>query len=403
MSENVEDTVIVLDVSRSMGRKDMVPSRFTACKQAIIQFVRKKLEYSMQNQIGIVTFGDKAKKQLFFTKDQDVIINTIKDIEMEGDVSYIGAGIGLGIQMHVDMLRQITGKISRMLVLSDGRFQQNTSMDPIRMAKLAQGLGIQIDCINIGIENEYNILREISSLTGGEYLLISDRDILLKAIESLARFLPDETRELLKSKKPLLSDLAGELISIADMSDSQKALIQKLSQSEREKCIICYQSEEPTTKQPFFASGRYCPNCGSPMHLLCAAKWAQADTKTDSNVLRCPHCFYLLKVPPEVQKIEELRERIKLQKEYKKHKKVEEPTGPAGELVNKVTPEEIGPDIITMTCPVCDGIFEDEEYLYECGNLDCNALYHPQCFEKLKDKKGNYICKICGHPLIKLD
>ncbi|MHA1846658.1 MAG: hypothetical protein ACTSXU_03355, partial [Promethearchaeota archaeon] len=256
-----------------------------------------------------------------------------------------------------------------------------------------------IDTINLGIADSRDILRQVAEICGGEYLQISDQGILKNALESLARVLPRGTREYLKSKKPLLSDLAGELVAFQDMSDSQKALVEKLSQSERYKCIICFKSECPICKQPFFADGRYCPNCGSPMHLHCAAKWAAADTKTDSNVFRCPHCFYLLKVPATVLKVQELRERLQLQKEWGHKEKKEESPEIAKDLVNKVTPDEIGDAILTAVCPVCDNIFEDEEYLYECGNLDCNALYHPDCFEKLKDKKGNYICKNCGHLL----
>ncbi|MHA1682624.1 MAG: VWA domain-containing protein [Promethearchaeota archaeon] len=413
MSEIVEDTVLVLDLSRSMSRTDLHPSRLVCCKHALIKFIRRKLEINPQNQIGIVGFGEKARKVLFFSKDQDVIENTIRNMNVEGGVSYIGAGIALGIQMHVDMLRQISGKIARMLVLSDGRFKPNTAMDPIKMAKLAQGLGIQIDTINIGIEDSFQVLKQIAELTGGEYLNISEPNILYNAITSLSAILPEETREYLKSKKPLLSDLAGELVSISDMSSSQKALVEQLSQAQREKCLICFKSDCEVCKQPFFSCGRYCPNCGSPMHLHCAAKWAAADTKTDSNVFRCPHCFYLLKVPAEIQKVEELREQIRIRKEYesksKKHVATRAETKPAREnnipkeLVNKVTPQEIGADIATMVCPVCEGIFEDEEFLYECGNLDCSALYHPKCFEKLKNKNGKYACRNCGHILEKFD
>ncbi|MFX0101270.1 MAG: VWA domain-containing protein [Candidatus Hodarchaeota archaeon] len=407
ISEIIEDTVLVIDVSRSMARIDIEPSRFLAIKKALLKFAQKKLFMNRQNQIGVVTFGEKAYKELFFTADLSKIQETIKGLKISGSISYIGAGIAMAIQMHVDMLRQISGKISRMLVISDGSYSPHTAMDPIKMAKLAQGLGIQVDTINVGgTEDAQEILRQVSDLTGGEHLDISNLQILMNAIESLTANLSEETREALKSKKPLLSDLAGELINISEMSSTQKALVEKLSQTEREKCLICFKSDCGLCKQPFFACGRYCPNCGSPMHLHCAAQWAQSDTKstTDKNVFRCPHCFYLLKVPASIAKVQDLREAIKLRKEYgSKGAETHETEMPESDLVNKVTPAEIGEDILTATCPVCDGIFEDdEEFLYECSNLDCSALYHKDCFEKLK-KKDNYMCKLCNHFLMKFD
>lgn len=391
-----------------MGRTDIEPSRFLATKKALLKFVQKKIFMNKQNQIGIVTFGEKAHKDLFFSADHGQIQDTIKGLKIGGSISYIGAGIAMAIQMHVDMLRQISGKISRMLVISDGAFSPNTAMDPIKMAKLAQGLAIQVDTIQVGgISSAQDILRQVSDLTGGENLTISNLDILMNAIESLTANLSEETREALKSKKPLLSDLAGELVNISEMSSSQKALVEKLSQSEREKCLICFKSECSTCKQPFYSCGRYCPNCGSPMHLHCAAAWAQSDTKssTDKNVFRCPHCFYLLKVPASIAKVQDLREAVKLRKQYgSKSQQKDEPKMPESDLVNKVTPAELGDVILTATCPVCNCIFEDdEEFLYECSNLDCSALYHKDCFEKLKDKKGNYLCRTCNHFLMKFD
>jgi hypothetical protein len=74
------------------------------------------------------------------------------------------------------------------------------------------------------------------------------------------------------------------------------------------------------------------------------------------------------------------------------------------DLAAKVTPQEIGPDMLaTATCPVCSEPFEDDPFMYECPNLDCSALYHPKCFEKLLKGKGNPACNRCGQVLRKVD
>ncbi|GAH82982.1 unnamed protein product, partial [marine sediment metagenome] len=43
----------------------------------------------------------------------------------------------------------------------------------------------------------------------------------------------------------------------------------------QEKCQICHSIKNPLNGADFFASGRYCPSCGRPYHLHCAALWAK--------------------------------------------------------------------------------------------------------------------------------
>lgn len=406
-SEFVEDTVLVLDVSRSMARRDLQPDRFSACKQACIAFTRKKLDLNPQNNIGIVLFSDTARKALFFTNDASVVQDTIAAAHIEGNVSYIGSAIALAIQMHVDMLRQISGKVSRVVIVSDGRFATGTIMNPLEMARLAQGLGIQVDAINTGIEDGERILQQVAAKTGGQYVNIADDNDLAAAIDRLAKPIPEATREYLQSKKPLMSDLAGELVAREAMSAAQSELYDKMGEAQRERCIICFKSECPACKKPFKEDGKYCPNCASPAHLHCAAQWALADKKTDSNVFRCTHCYYLLKVPSELQESQEKDEQARmkekhLKQEERKREEAREKARPATVFATKVTAQELGPDVLMdSTCPACGEPFEDDDYLYECFNIDCSALYHPSCFEKMVDARGVITCKRCKEVLKK--
>lgn len=403
MSEIVEDTVIILDASRSMARRDILPNRFLACKHALLQFVRKKIAMSTQHRIGTVVYAEKAQKSVFFTNELPALENSISSAAIGGKVSYLGAAIALGIQMHVDMLRQISGKVSRMLLLSDGRFSKNTAMDPLQMAKLAQGLGIQIDVVGVGTEDNDHALQQIAKVSNGEYKNVTDLDELKIILDNIAKILPETTRDYLKSKKPLLSDLAGELVAEDDMTPAQKVMIEQMSDNERHKCLICFKSDCQICKQPFSVCGRHCPNCGYPLHLDCAAQWALSDKKAgSSNVFRCPHCFYLLKVPASrIQKGEDIqlqaksRQPVRAVQEKKAAIAPQEKRGV--ELASKVTPQELGPELLaTATCAVCGEGFEEDEYLFECPNLDCSALYHPKCFDKLKATEANAECKRCS-------
>ncbi len=414
-SEIVEDTVLVLDVSRSMARQDVSPNRLLACKQALLSFVRKKLAASTQHKIGTVTFSEKGAKVLFLTNELAKIEASIEDATIGGNVSYVGSAIAMGIQMHVDMLRQISGKVSRMLLLSDGRYSKHTAMDPLQMAKLAHGLGIQVDVVCVGKECPDDSLSQIAKITGGSFKNATDAAAIPAIIDGLVKILPESTREYLKSKKPMLADLAGELVSEADFTPAQKELFGKMTEAERHKCLICFKSDCMTCKQPFAGCGRHCPNCMYPLHGDCAAQWAMSDKKTGgSNVFRCPHCFYLLKVPasqaqavqdsPGGRQVAPVTPRAV---QPAKEAPAETPTRASFsgiDLAAKVTPQEIGPDMLaTVTCPICNEPFEDDPFMYECPNLDCSALYHPKCFEKLSTGKGNSACKRCGQVLRKVD
>lgn len=281
-------------------------------------------------------------------------------------------------------------------------------MDPIQMATLAGGLGIQIDVINVGVQDTNDILNHVAGITGGRYAAATDGAMLENIVDTIVPPLSADTRQYLQSKKPLMSDLAGELVRMDEMTPSQKALIEKMTQHEREKCLICHQSTCPVCRQPFSTGGRYCPKCSSPVHLHCAAQWAKSDKKTDSNVFRCVHCYYLLKVPAEVQEAEQERELqvAKQQAEARvKASQGENQEGIASDefsavVATKVSLRELGADLLSeATCPVCSEMFEDEDFLFECINVDCGALYHPACFKKLKSPSGEYICKKCGSSL----
>ena len=58
----------------------------------------------------------------------------------------------------------------------------------------------------------------------------------------------------------------------------------------------------------------------------------------------------------------------------------------------------LGESALYSACPVCSGIFDEDDQVVKCGNPDCNAIYHLPHFEKLPGHE----CKICGTKLIRL-
>ena len=56
----------------------------------------------------------------------------------------MGDALAISIKVIIEELRKIMAKLPRILVISDGNYTK-TAVDPVKMARLAQGLGIKID------------------------------------------------------------------------------------------------------------------------------------------------------------------------------------------------------------------------------------------------------------------
>jgi hypothetical protein len=170
--------------------------------------------------------------------------------------------------------------------------------------------------------------------------------------------------------------------------DQEQRLLQIRGLADYKKCSICFSDTNPFTKSSFFVSGRYCPHCQTPYHIHCLAAWAdsQKDGKMRrAGTVRCPHCFYLLKIPTEVTQARKLTSLVKPRIKEKPESKVPEVSEAISTKYN-----ELREDDVFDSCPVCNFIFEEGQELIRCAN--CNTLYHKSCYEDLRDSR----CKKCG-------
>ena len=215
--------------------------------------------------------------------------------------------------MIIEELRNIMAKLPRILVISDGNYTK-TAVDPVKMARLAQGLGIKIDSFRIGEMSQLNILKRLSDLTGGTYYYNNSEDSLLESAQKLADAniqVPSLKKKELIEKPEFLRKIAATLLRVQDLTKNQEMRIKHIrGEADYQKCTICFSETDPYTKATFYLTGRYCPNCNTPYHIHCLAAWASSQTERtlmESGTCRCPHCFYLLKIPIEVTQIQKLK------------------------------------------------------------------------------------------------
>lgn len=381
-----ENIVVCLDTSRSMFKKDFPPNRLTCCTNAIKTLISKRFDLDSLSTFAIVKFSDKAEKIIDFTSSTyiDNLNKALDSLACSG-YSALGDGLALGIKTVIAEMRKIGAKPPRILLVSDGKIMK-TIVDPLKMARLAQGLNIKIDTFLVGEIGQVNMLKKLSDITKGRYFYNSDSESLIRSAQEIAddnykRY--GSSKEVISENPAFLRKIAADLLRVQDLTKDQKQRAKQIrGEVDFKKCSICFSDKNPYTKGSFYVTGRYCPNCTTPFHIHCLAGWA--DSQKDhiikrSGTARCPHCFYLLRIPTEVTQIQKLR----ILSRGNKEEPVKRPEILPAKYIEDVA--LLGEDALFSACPVCHLIFEKGQRAVQCGNLECNALYHEDCFKKLKD------------------
>ena len=100
-----ESTVVLaMDISNSMGAKDIKPSRIGAAKSAARDFVRQQ---SSSVKIGVVAFGPSALIVQTPTFDHPTVLRAINDLSLGG-----GTSLANGILTSLDALAGKTLKVN---------------------------------------------------------------------------------------------------------------------------------------------------------------------------------------------------------------------------------------------------------------------------------------------------
>jgi len=387
-----ENIVICIDTSRSMYRRDFQPNRLSCCVNAAKALVSERFNLDSFTAFSVIKFSNKAKQVKDFTTSGYVhqLNEALDSLRCEG-FSAMGDALGLSIKTLIGELRKVGAKTPRILLISDGVYAK-TGVDPLKMARLAQGLNIRIDTFKVGSSNQQNILKRLSDITGGRNFYTNDQDSLIRSAKEIAddnfKTYGAEKNKMIENPA-FLRKIAADLLRVQDLTRDQEQRIKQLrGEGDFKKCSICFSDQNPYTKGSFYVTGRYCPQCTTPFHIHCLSAWA--DSQKDhiikrSGTARCPHCFYLLKIPSEVSQIQKLRVLSKGLKDNS----VKEPELLPAKFIQDVA--ALGDEALFNACPVCNFIFEKGQAAVQCGNNECEALYHESCFQALKE--GH--CKQC--------
>ena len=386
----IEDTVILLDASRSMLRKDFKPSRLIVELQAAKNFIQSKLSIDMKDRVSIITFGEVTKKLINFAFEADKLVESLNKVQISGQ-GFLHEGIAFALQVLVKEMRKIGGKTPRIFIITDNKL--NIDAPKLKkMVKIAKGLGVFIDACQLGGTQDYgeNSLKRITQLTGGEYGYFNNSKALINAGEAFAskKDVKETTDYFSPDKKDKIAPLVSEIaLPLRRPSLSDIRLMIKGTNRAQEKCQICHSVKATVTGTDFFSEGRYCPSCDRAMHLSCAAMWAKK-TEYKENIFRCPFCFFLLELPRAALKL------VKEKTEESHEIKILDDTEELETKMIQVPDENI--DQIHASCSYCHSIFLGDFKVFQCEN--CTSYYHEPCLQKMiKEIKA---CRYCGAKII---
>ncbi len=178
------DIVMAMDISGSMLARDFTPDRLTSAKHLATEFVANR----RGDRIAVVAFAGEAFTQAPLTSDQATVETMLS--RLRSGVVEDGTAIGNGLATAINRLRESGAKSKVVILLTDG-VNNRGQISPLMAAEIARDMGIKVYTIGVGtrgrapypavdmfgnkttvmadVEIDEELLREISSMTGGKY------------------------------------------------------------------------------------------------------------------------------------------------------------------------------------------------------------------------------------------
>ncbi len=186
------DIMLAMDISGSMLAEDLKPNRLEAAKDVAASFINGR----PNDNIGLVVFSGESFTQCPLTADHTVLLNLFKDIN--SGMIQDGTAIGLGLANAVSRIKDSQAISKVIILLTDGSNNMG-EIAPVTAADIARTFGIRVYTIGVGTEGmapypfqtpfgiqyqnapvdiDENTLKQIASITGGQYFRATDNSSL---------------------------------------------------------------------------------------------------------------------------------------------------------------------------------------------------------------------------------
>ena len=186
------DIILCIDVSGSMGSRDILPSRMDVAKDVATDFVLSR----PVDRIGLVIFSGESFSQVPLTTDRNTLVSQIQSLESRRYLKD-GTVIGEGLATAVDRLSKSTAKSKVIILLTDGKEEapETRLIDPLTALEITKTQRVKVYTIGMSAQNaipleenvkgrkpattnnflDEELLRRIASETDGEYFRARDK------------------------------------------------------------------------------------------------------------------------------------------------------------------------------------------------------------------------------------
>jgi len=196
MEKDVTGQVILaIDVSVSMGLRDVYPSRLEAAKDILVEFVQNS---SDKVRFGVVAFQREVEEALPAMKDKSRVVSTIESLRAAEGLPCLEefTDIGLGLQTCVDLLTPYasSNKSSAIILISDGftNYGYPTPYESVVQAiARADDMGVPIHALHIalmGQDSNDELMEEIASRTRGKFFDSTNVEELRDVLNIIGRY-----------------------------------------------------------------------------------------------------------------------------------------------------------------------------------------------------------------------
>lgn len=153
------DIMLAVDLSESMLAMDFKPNRLEALKRVAIDFVKERVN----DRMGLVVYGKDAYTSTPLTTDQDILEESLADLEIISGFSSSTA-IGIGLSTALNRLEESDAKSKIVILISDG-VNNHGIITPETAANVAEEMDIRVYTIGIGSTGVVEIPRVIQGRT----------------------------------------------------------------------------------------------------------------------------------------------------------------------------------------------------------------------------------------------
>ncbi|WP_235775363.1 vWA domain-containing protein [Paenibacillus sinensis] len=182
----VKDIVMVIDDSGSMGQNDPNNRRYAAASELVGRM-------DNDNRVAVLTFSDEASvaqplTSLSGTEKREQVVKAIQGLQTTTG----GTNLSGALTAALDVLSGGgSGRGAMVILLSDGVSQLDTATE--LQPYLDRGVAVNTVGLGLSSSDGSTLLKDIASVTGGQYYDVSDADRLADVFRQIYDRLGDRT------------------------------------------------------------------------------------------------------------------------------------------------------------------------------------------------------------------